>query len=80
MRTLSLKSLETLNLSKSFALNVMYTNEWLYSATDSLYNSSGGAIATSKKGSAGTKVGQELDGFVTYKYGAPLFGAGVGHF
>ena len=76
----TLKSLETLNLGKSFALNVMYTDEWLDSPTDSLYNSSGSVIATSKKGTAGTKVGQELDGFVTYKYGAHLFGAGAGHF
>lgn len=76
----TLKSLETLGITKSFAVNVMYTDEWLDSRTDSLYNSSGAAIATSKGGTAGTKVGQELDGFVTYKYGAHLFGAGVGHF
>jgi hypothetical protein len=76
----TVKSLETLSLTKAFALNVMYSDEWLDSPTDSLYNSSGGVIATSKKGTAGTKVGQELDGFVTYKYGAHLFGAGVGHF
>ena len=47
-------------------LNVMYTDEWLDSAFDSLYNSSGSVIATSKTGVAGTRVGQELDGFVTY--------------
>jgi len=76
----TLKSLETLTLTKSFSLNVMYTDEWLDSAFDSLYNSSGAAISTSKTGIAGTKVGQELDGFVTYSYGAHLFGAGVGHF
>jgi hypothetical protein len=58
----------------------MYSDEWLDSPSDSLYNSSGSAIATSKKGNNGTAVGQELDGFVTYKYGAHLFGAGVGHF
>jgi len=76
----TLKSLETLNITRSFALNAMYTDEWLDSPTDSLYNSSGSVIATSKKGTASTKVGQEMDGFVTYKYGAHLFGAGVGHF
>lgn len=76
----TLKSLETLNLNKSFALNVMYTDQWLDSPTDSLYNSSGSVISTSKKGTASTKVGQELDGFVTYRHGAHLVGAGVGHF
>ena len=76
----TLKSLETLGISKAFALNVMYTDHWLDSAYDSLYNSSGSAISTSKTGIAGTHVGQELDGFVTYKHGAHLFGAGFGHF
>ena len=74
------KSLETFNVTKAFAVNVMYTNDWLFSAADSLYNSQGGSIALSKKGAAGTHVGQELDSFVTYKYGAHLFGAGFGHF
>jgi hypothetical protein len=76
----TLKSLDTLNLTKAFAINVMCTDEWLDSAYDSLYNSAGTAISTSKTGTAGTRVGQELDGFVTYNYGAHLFGAGVGHF
>lgn len=74
------KSLETLNITKALALNLMYTNHWLYSPTDALYNSTGGSIAISKKGTAGTHVGQELDSFVTYAYGAHLFGAGMGHF
>jgi len=76
----TLKSLETLGLTKAFAMNLMYTDLWLDSATDSLYNSSGSAISTSKLGTAGTRVGQGLDSFVTYKYGAHLFGAGFGHF
>jgi len=76
----TLKSLETLGITKSFALNVMYSDHYLDSRADSLYNSAGSVIATSKTGIAGTHVGQELDSFVTYKYGAHLFGAGVGHF
>lgn len=76
----TLKSLETLGITKSFALNLMYTDHWLDSAYDSLYNSAGSVIATSKNGAAGTRVGQELDAFVTYKHGAHLFGAGFGHF
>ena len=37
----TLKSLESFYVTKPFALNFMYTNEWLYSATDALYNSQG---------------------------------------
>jgi hypothetical protein len=76
----TLKSLETLNVTKVFAVNLMYSDEWLDSRTDSLYNSSGTAISTSKTGTASTRVGQELDSFVTYRHGAHTFGAGVGHF
>lgn len=74
------KSLETFHISQALALNVMYTNHWLFSAADALYNSQGKAIAVSKQGSAGTHVGQELDSFVTYKHGGHLVGAGFGHF
>jgi len=76
----TLKSLETMSLTKKVALNVMYTNEWLYSASDSLYNSQGLSIAVSKLGTAGAHVGQEVDSFMTYGLGAHLFGAGFGHF
>ncbi len=76
----TVKTLETLSLTKSLALNVMYTNNWLASATDSLYNSQGGSIAISKTGTAGTHVGQEVDSFLTYSRGAHLFGGGFGHF
>jgi hypothetical protein len=76
----NLRSLETLNLTKSLALNVMYDNSWLYSASDALYSGSGKSIAVSPGGKAGRHVGQELDGYLTYKYGAHLFGAGAGHF
>ena len=76
----TLKSLETLSITKSLNVYLMYTDDWLDSPSDSLYNSSGSAIATSKKGNNGTRVGQELDSFVTYKRGAHTFGAGFGHF
>ena len=74
------KTLETLTFTKAVALNVMYTNHWLYSASDSLYNSQGAVICTSPRGAAGTHVGQELDTFVTVAHHAHLFGAGFGHF
>jgi hypothetical protein len=76
----TLKSLETVGITKSLTLNLMYTNDWLFSAADALYNSQGSSIASSKKGTAGTHVGQEVDSFVTYTYGVHTFGAGFGHF
>jgi hypothetical protein len=76
----TLKSLETLGITKSFAVNLMYTDDWLDSPSDSLFNSSGTVISTSRNGNSTTRVGQELDSFVTYKHGAHLFGAGFGHF
>ena len=76
----SFSSLETLKLTKAVAVNLMYSNHWLFSASDALYNGSGSSIAVSKKGTAGTHVGQELDSFLTCKVGAHLVGAGYGHF
>ena len=74
------KALESLGITKALTLNEMYSDDWLFSAADSLYNSQGSSIAISKKGTAGTHVGQELDSFVTVKYHAHTFGAGVGYF
>jgi len=74
------KSLETLKLTKSLAFNVMYTDENLFSASDALYNSSGSQISISKKGTAGTRVGQEVDAFSTFTAGNHTFYAGFGHF
>lgn len=74
------KSLETFGLTRTLALNVMYTNHWLFSRSDALYNSAGSSISISKTGTAGTHVGQELDEFLTWKVHAHLFGAGFGHF
>jgi hypothetical protein len=58
----------------------MYTDQWLFSASDALYNSQGASIAASKTGAAGTHVGRELDSFLTCKKGLHVFGAGFGHF
>ena len=74
------KTLETLHPTKALAFNVMYTDETLFSPSDALYSSSGSRIAISPKGTAGTSVGQELDGFATYNWGAHTFLAGFGHF
>lgn len=74
------KTLETLHPTKGLAFNVMYTHESLFSASDGLYSSAGTRIAISPKGTAGRTVGQELDGFATYTWGAHTFLAGFGHF
>ena len=74
------KNLETLNLTKALAFNVMYTNEDLFSASDALYNSSGSKYSISTKGTAGTHVGQELDSFATFNIGHHTILAGFGHF
>jgi hypothetical protein len=74
------KVLETLPVNKRVAFNVMYSDHWLFSASDSLYNGQGGSIAVSKTAVAGTHVGRELDSFVTWKAGPYTFGAGMGHF
>jgi hypothetical protein len=58
----------------------MYNNSWLASTRDALYTNSGGVIAQDKTGAAGRHVGQEWDGFVTYKYKYHTFGAGYGYF
>jgi hypothetical protein len=76
----TLKSLETVGITRALTLNLMYTNDWLFSGADALYNSQGSSIAYSKKGTAGTHVGQEVDSFVTCTYGVHTFGAGFGHF
>jgi hypothetical protein len=74
------KTLETLHPTKALAFNVMYTQESLFSPSDALYSGSGSVIAISPKGTAGRTVGQELDGFATYSWGAHTFLAGFGHF
>jgi hypothetical protein len=74
------KTLETLHPTKSLAFNVMYTRESLFSASDALYAGSGSRIVSSLHGVAGRGVGQELDGFATYTWGAHTILAGFGHF
>ena len=73
------RSLMTVGLTKSFAVNFMYNSWWLASARDALYNGSGKSIARSATGAAGRHVGQETDVFATYKHQHLTFGAGYGH-
>ena len=76
-----LKSLETLSIAKSFA-GERDVYRRMAGQPPPMRSTTVRAPPSliRKSGTAGTKVGQELDRFVTYKYGAHLFGAGVGHF
>lgn len=75
----NLRSLDTVHITRRVALNVMYDNIWLASARDALYNGQGRVLVRSALGDAGTHVGQELDGFVTYAKSGVQLGAGFGH-
>jgi hypothetical protein len=74
------KSLDTVNLPKRIAFNLMYTDEYLFSASDAVYAGDGSQLAISKSGSAGTHVGRELDAFMTFVLGNNTFLAGYGQF
>jgi hypothetical protein len=57
-----------------------YHSWWLASATDGLYSASGALVARSAAGTAGTHVGQELDGQATYGYSPQLqINVGLAH-
>lgn len=73
----NLRSLETINMSKTWRIMVMYDAVWLASKRDALYNGPGRVIAWAPRGDAGRYVGQEIDAFTTYSRGHFRFGGGV---
>jgi hypothetical protein len=75
-----IRGLAVYALRKDLAVNFMYSEFWMASARDALYNGAGQAIARSADGAAGRHVGREADLFGTYRYGRLTFGAGYGHF
>jgi hypothetical protein len=74
------RSLDTLTLTRNFAINFQYNNYWLANLKDGVYNGSGKLIVRSATGTAGRHVGQETDLYGTYKWGHFSFGAGYGRF
>lgn len=76
----NIRSLETMGVTRSFALNFMYGANWLASTRDAVYNGAGRSIVRSAAGTAGRFVGQELDVFATVKVSGLTFGAGYGYF
>jgi hypothetical protein len=75
----NLRSLDTIQLYKGWALNEMYNNIWLVSTRDSLYDGQGRPIVTDSTGASGRHVAQELDSYGTYSRGGFVFGAGFAH-
>jgi hypothetical protein len=64
-----------------WAVSSFYHSYWLASARDALYGASGAAVARSIDGTAGTRVGQELDGQFMYTLSKQVqIGAGYAHF
>ena len=57
-----------------------YLDFWLASATDALYNTSGGVIVRDKTGKSGTHIGQEADVYTWYELNRHInVGVGLGH-
>jgi hypothetical protein len=74
-----IRTLNTFAIGKA-SLSLAYSNHWLASPRDALYNVGGRPIVRVSDGSAGRHVGQELDAFVRYPVGNFNFGAGFAHF
>jgi hypothetical protein len=61
-------------------VTVQYLDFWLASATDALYNTSGGVIVRDTTGKSGTHIGQEADIYTWYELNRHVnIGTGVGH-
>ena len=79
----NLKEIRTgarVNLRRNWTLAAMWNDWWLASATDALYNSSGGALIRDTKGRSGTHIGEEYDTETSYRFNRDIeIGAGVGH-
>jgi hypothetical protein len=57
-----------------------YLDFWLASATDSLYNTSGGSIVRNSAGTAGTHIGEEVDVYTWYEINRHVnVGVGFAH-
>jgi hypothetical protein len=76
----NIRSLATYRILKNVAVNAMYSNFWLASASDAVYNGSGVAILRSATGLDGRHIGQESDAFATLKVHHYTFGSGYGRF
>ena len=63
-----------------WTVTAQWLDFWLASATDSLYNTSGGSIVRNAQGTAGTHIGQEVDAYTWYEINRHVnLGTGIGH-
>ena len=70
----------TIEPHRRWSATGQYLDFWLASATDAVYNSSGGAIARDATGRSGTHVGKEVDFYTWYEVNREVHvGVGVGH-
>ena len=70
----------TIEPRRRWTVTAQYLDFWLASATDSLYNSSGGSIVRDATGKSGTHVGEEFDVYTWFELNRHVnFGVGVGH-
>jgi hypothetical protein len=70
----------TIEPHRRWTVTAQYLNFGLASATDSLYNTSGGSITRDVSGKSGTHVGGEFDVYTWFELNRHVnFGLGVGH-
>ena len=70
----------TIEPHRRWTVTAQYLDFWLASATDSLYNTSGGSIVRNSAGTAGTHIGEEVDAYTWYEINRHVnFGVGFGH-
>ncbi|HTC35808.1 MAG TPA: alginate export family protein [Bryobacteraceae bacterium] len=70
----------TIEPHRRWTVTGQWLDFWLASATDSLYNTSGGSIVRNTAGTAGTHIGNELDAYTWYEINRHVnFGFGVAH-
>jgi Alginate export len=69
----------TIEPRRRWTVTGQWLDFWLASATDSLYNTSGGSIVRDSSGKSGTHVGQELDAYTWYELNRHVnVGVGLG--
>lgn len=70
----------TIEPLRRWSVTGQYLNFYLASATDALYNSSGGVVARDATGRAGTHVGEEFDAYTWYELNRHVnLGVGIAH-
>jgi hypothetical protein len=70
----------TVEPHRRWTVTAQWLDFWLASATDSLYNTSGGSIVRDAAGTDGTHIGQEVDAYTWYEINRHVnLGFGIGH-